>query len=50
VGAEPPHEVAEWLRGALPRFELEVWADTGHFPHLAYPDRFAARLAATAGW
>jgi pimeloyl-ACP methyl ester carboxylesterase len=50
VGAEPPQEVAEWLRGALPQFELEVWADTGHFPHLAYPDRFAARLAATAGW
>jgi pimeloyl-ACP methyl ester carboxylesterase len=50
VGAEPPQEVAKWLRGVLPRFELEVWADTGHFPHLAYPDRFAARLAATAEW
>jgi pimeloyl-ACP methyl ester carboxylesterase len=26
----------------------EVWACTGHFPHLAHPARFARRLAATA--
>jgi pimeloyl-ACP methyl ester carboxylesterase len=50
LGAEPPPEVAEWLHGMVPKLEIEVWADTGHFPHLAYPDRFAARLAATAGW
>jgi predicted ester cyclase len=42
--------VAEWLHGMMPRIEIEVWPDTGHFPHLAYPGRFAERLAATAGW
>src|SRR5262245_24492243 len=50
VGTEPPPDVAEVLHRALPQLEIEVWAGTGHFPHLAYPDRFAARLAATARW
>ena len=50
LGSEPPPEVSEWLHGAVPQIEIEVWADTGHFPHLAHPDRFAARLAATARW
>jgi pimeloyl-ACP methyl ester carboxylesterase len=27
---------------------IEVWAGTGHFPHLAHPARFARRLAAAA--
>ena len=49
VGSEPPAEVAEMLN-TLPQLEIEVWADTGHFPHLAHPERFAARLAATASW
>ena len=35
---------------ALPRLKTEVWAGTGHFPHLAHPSRFAQRLAATARW
>ncbi len=50
LGSEPPQEVADWLHDAVPQIEIEVWADTGHFPHLAYPDRFAERLVATAGW
>ena len=50
LGSEPPPEVAEWLHGVVPQLEIEVWPDTGHFPQLAYPDRFAERLAATAGW
>ena len=50
LGSEPPPEVAGWLHGMMPRIEIEVWPDTGHFPHLAYPGRFAERLAATAGW
>ncbi len=48
LGSEPPPEVAGWLHGLMPRIEIEVWPDTGHFPHLAYPGRFAERLAATA--
>ena len=50
LGSEPPPEVAEWLRDVVPQIDIEVWPDTGHFPHLAYPGRFAEQLAATAGW
>jgi pimeloyl-ACP methyl ester carboxylesterase/predicted ester cyclase len=50
LGSEPRPEVAEWLHAMVSQIEIEVWPDTGHFPHLAYPDRFAERLAATAGW
>jgi pimeloyl-ACP methyl ester carboxylesterase len=31
---------------ALPHATVEVWAGSGHFPHLAHPHRFAGRLAA----
>ena len=50
VGAEPPPDVARWLGDAVPQMKIEVWAGTGHFPHLAHPGRFAQRLAATADW
>ena len=50
LGSEPPPEAAEWLQAVVPQVEIEVWPDTGHFPHLAYPGRFAERLAATARW
>ena len=33
---------------AAPHATVEVWADSGHFPHIAHPARFAERLAATA--
>jgi pimeloyl-ACP methyl ester carboxylesterase len=39
---------AAWFRHALPQAATEVWAGSGHFPHLAHPARFAERLAATA--
>jgi pimeloyl-ACP methyl ester carboxylesterase len=39
-----------WLLDRLPQATVEVWSGTGHFPHLAYPRRFAERLAATADW
>jgi pimeloyl-ACP methyl ester carboxylesterase len=48
LGTEPPPEVAAWFRNALPHAVVEVWAGSGHFPHLAHPARFAERLAATA--
>ena len=50
VGTEPPPDISQRLSGALPRLKTEVWAGTGHFPHLAHPGRFAQRLAATAPW
>lgn len=50
AGAEPPPDLARSFRDALPQVEIEIWAGTGHFPHLARPGRFAQRLAATVGW
>jgi pimeloyl-ACP methyl ester carboxylesterase/ketosteroid isomerase-like protein len=50
AGAEPASDISQRLSDALPRLKTEVWADTGHFPHLAHPGRFAQRLAATAQW
>ena len=34
----------------LPQAEVTIWPDSGHFPHLAQPGRFAELLAATARW
>jgi pimeloyl-ACP methyl ester carboxylesterase/predicted metal-dependent enzyme (double-stranded beta helix superfamily)/glutathione S-transferase len=34
---------AEWLKSRLDA-QVETWPGSGHFPHLADPDRFAARL------
>ena len=46
--AEP--EYLAWLCRQLPQVVVETWPDSGHFPHLAHPARFAACLAATAQW
>jgi pimeloyl-ACP methyl ester carboxylesterase len=48
LGTELPPETAAWIRNAAPHATVEVWAGSGHFPHLAHPARFAERLAATA--
>jgi pimeloyl-ACP methyl ester carboxylesterase len=40
----------QWLGARLPAATVEVWPRTGHFPHLADPQRFARRLADTAQW
>jgi pimeloyl-ACP methyl ester carboxylesterase len=50
AGAELPPGMAEHIGAVMPQFSVEVWADTGHFPHLAHPRRFAALLAATGRW
>lgn len=50
LGAQLPPDLLEWITATIPQANVEVWPNSGHFPHLAYPDRFAARLAATAGW
>ena len=50
AGAELAPDVSQRLSDALPRLKTEVWAGTGHFPHLAHPGRFARRLADTAQW
>ncbi len=38
------------LREALPQATVTVVPNSGHFPHLADPDRFAQLLAETGGW
>jgi pimeloyl-ACP methyl ester carboxylesterase/predicted ester cyclase len=50
LGAEPDPGLTKPFTDALPGMTTEVWAGTGHFPHLAHPARFARRLAATAQW
>ncbi len=48
AGAEPPAGITQRMSDAGVQVKIEVWAGTGHFPHLAHPGRFAQRLAATA--
>jgi pimeloyl-ACP methyl ester carboxylesterase len=36
------------LRNAAPDATVEVWAGSGHLPHLARPARLAERLVTTA--
>ena len=48
LGSEPSPDTAAWFGNAAPHATVEVWADSGHFPHIAHPARFAERLAATA--
>jgi pimeloyl-ACP methyl ester carboxylesterase len=43
---EPGYE--KWLSKMLPQAAVTVWPASGHFPHIAHPDRFAECLAATA--
>jgi pimeloyl-ACP methyl ester carboxylesterase len=50
AGDEPGTSYREWLGEHLPAAAIEVWAGSGHFPHLARPDEFAQRLAATRHW
>jgi pimeloyl-ACP methyl ester carboxylesterase len=50
LGHELGPEYLEWLNRELPQAEVTVWPGSGHFPHLAHPERFAGVLAATAEW
>jgi pimeloyl-ACP methyl ester carboxylesterase len=50
AGHDPGQEYLGWLNRELPQAEVTVWPDSGHFPHLAQPGRFAEILAGTARW
>jgi pimeloyl-ACP methyl ester carboxylesterase len=50
AGHEYEPAYAEWLRRSLPQATVTVYPDSGHFPHLAHPERFAECLASTATW
>jgi pimeloyl-ACP methyl ester carboxylesterase len=43
-GSDPGLGYAEWLTGLLPGATVEIWEGDGHYPHLAEPERLAARL------
>jgi len=50
AGHDVEPEYQDWLGHVLPQARVTVWPDSGHFPHLAHPRRFAECLAATARW
>ena len=50
AGHEYDSGYASWLSEALPQATLDVFPDSGHFPHLADPGRFAECLDGTRGW
>lgn len=49
-GQTPSAEYQKWLADVLPDAVSTVLPDSGHFPQLAHPARFAGVLASTARW
>ncbi len=45
-GIDPGPEYAPWFQAVVPTAEVEVWAGSGHYPHLVHSETFLARLAA----
>lgn len=45
-GIDPGPDYAAWLTSRIPTATVEVWPDTGHYPHLIAPDRFVERVVA----
>lgn len=45
-GIDPGAEYVEWFRAVVPTAEVEVWTDSGHYPHLVHPGPFLARIEA----
>ncbi len=43
-GSDPGRDYANWLQKTIPRAQLEVWPDHGHYPHYLDPQRFCERL------
>jgi pimeloyl-ACP methyl ester carboxylesterase len=43
-GIDPGDGYATWLGERIPSATVELWAASGHYPHLVHPDRFVARL------
>jgi pimeloyl-ACP methyl ester carboxylesterase len=50
AGADLEPGYQKWLNQMLPQASVTVWPGSGHFPHVAHPDRFAECLAAAAHW
>lgn len=43
-GIDPGPDYADWLTSRVPTSTVEVWPDSGHYPHLIDPQRFVARV------
>lgn len=43
-GSDPGTEYVKWLLGFIAKARVEVWPDTGHYPHLLDPARCCERL------
>jgi pimeloyl-ACP methyl ester carboxylesterase len=50
AGSELDRAYKQWLQEELPQVRVVIFANSGHFPHLAYPAQFASLLADTATW
>lgn len=44
-GTDPGENYESWLSALVPQAVVERWVGAGHYPHLAEPERFLARLA-----
>jgi pimeloyl-ACP methyl ester carboxylesterase len=44
LGSPLQPEIEAGLRARVPQIEIADWSPSGHFPHLAHPDRFAELL------
>lgn len=45
-GLPLPDGYGDWLHDRIPQAEIERFDGAGHWPHLADPDRFVARVTA----
>ncbi len=50
MGSPLAPEDVVWLMRILPGIAIQMWDGSGHFPHLAHPQRFALLLRDTADW
>ena len=50
AGHDYSEAYSAWLHDVLPQATVTVFRGSGHFPHLADPERFAECLAATGRW
>ena len=50
LGRDPSPDDLAWIGTNIPAMRIETWPQSGHFPHLAHPRRFAGLLAETGTW
>lgn len=48
-GQDPGPDYEAWLTAHVPRATVEVWDGSGHYPHLAQPERFLERVTTFEG-